>query len=63
MYEYSVLTLVHGLSSCPGKETGKAIGSEEDLHLVGQLYSGHPVSVVAVRHQVELSVTVTCWVW
>lgn len=57
------LTLVHGLSSCPGKETGEGVGPQEDLHLVRLLLSGHPVPVVAVRHHMELSVSVACWIW
>lgn len=33
----SSLTLVHGLSSRPGKQAGESVCSEEDLHLVGLL--------------------------
>lgn len=57
------LTLVHSLGSRPGKEAGEPVGSEKDLHLIWLLLPCHPVSVVSVRHQVELGVTIACWVW
>lgn len=57
------LTLVHGLSPRPGEEAGESVGSEEDLHLIRLLPPSHPVSVVPVGHQVELSVTVARRVW
>lgn len=55
---WSGLTLVDGLSSCPGEQTGHGVGPEEALHLVGLLLPRHPVSVETVGHQVELGVAV-----
>lgn len=58
-----VLTLVCSLSSCPGKEAGDSISSQENIHLIRLFKALHPVSVVPVRYQMELSVPVACWVW
>ncbi|KAF3851370.1 hypothetical protein F7725_013142, partial [Dissostichus mawsoni] len=41
-----------------GLVTSSWFQKPRDLHLIGLLQPGHPVSVVAIRHQVELSVTV-----
>lgn len=54
--------LVHGLRSCPCKETGEAISPQEDLNLVGQLAFAHFISAVPVWDHVELCVAVTAWV-
>lgn len=57
------LTLIHGLSPGPRKEAGKSVGSKKYFNLVRLLEATHPVSVVAVRNQVELSVAIAGWVW